>query len=247
MSSVGISIHKEILEKKEQDYFLDFLSVKNFKYFFAITAITLISISPLIFHYLFKSFGKNALFNLSISFLFMLWIFSSAFALRFIFILPKIALNKKIKPYIKQMNHEGFQFLGLFVVVTIIFFIPSSIILSLQISLSGSNAQFFTFIKPLFDFVSFYISYFNYLIIFAAISYSYKIAKHDRSLKIYLIRGFCKNYKKRNKLAEGVRFELTVPCGTAVFKTAGLNHSPIPPLKCFYNLNVKFQQKSIIY
>ena len=175
MSSVGISIHKEILEKKEQDYFLDFLSVKNFKYCFAITAITLISISPLIFHYLFKSFGKNALFNLSISFLFMLWIFSSAFALRFIFILPKIALNKKIKPYLKQMNHEGFQFLGLFVVVTIIFFIPSSIILSLQISLSSSNAQFFTFIKPLFDFVSFYISYFNYLIIFAAISYSYKI------------------------------------------------------------------------
>ena len=48
-------------------------------------------------------------------------------------------------------------------------------------------------------------------------------------------------------MAEGVRFELTVPCGTAVFKTAGLNHSPIPPLKCFYNLNVKFQQKSIIY
>ena len=32
--------------------------------------------------------------------------------------------DKKIKPYLKQMNYEAFQFLVLFVVVTIIFFIP---------------------------------------------------------------------------------------------------------------------------
>ncbi len=30
-------------------------------------------------------------------------------------------------------------------------------------------------------------------------------------------------------LAEGVGFEPTVPFGTAVFKTAALNHSAIPP------------------
>lgn len=30
-------------------------------------------------------------------------------------------------------------------------------------------------------------------------------------------------------LAEAVRFELTDPCGSAVFKTAGLNRSPKPP------------------
>jgi hypothetical protein len=30
-------------------------------------------------------------------------------------------------------------------------------------------------------------------------------------------------------LAETVRFELTDPCGSAVFKTAGLNHSPTSP------------------
>jgi hypothetical protein len=30
-------------------------------------------------------------------------------------------------------------------------------------------------------------------------------------------------------MAEGQRFELWVPCGTAVFKTAALNHSAIPP------------------
>lgn len=30
-------------------------------------------------------------------------------------------------------------------------------------------------------------------------------------------------------MAEGQRFELWVPCGTAVFKTAAINHSAIPP------------------
>jgi hypothetical protein len=30
-------------------------------------------------------------------------------------------------------------------------------------------------------------------------------------------------------LAETVRFELTDPCGSAVFKTAGLNRSPKSP------------------
>ena len=31
-------------------------------------------------------------------------------------------------------------------------------------------------------------------------------------------------------LAEAVRFELTVPCGTPVFKTGALNHYATPPL-----------------
>lgn len=33
----------------------------------------------------------------------------------------------------------------------------------------------------------------------------------------------------RKVVAEAVRFELTGPCEPAVFKTAGLNHSPKPP------------------
>ena len=33
------------------------------------------------------------------------------------------------------------------------------------------------------------------------------------------------------RLAEGVGFEPTVPCSTAVFKTAALSHSATPPRK----------------
>ena len=36
------------------------------------------------------------------------------------------------------------------------------------------------------------------------------------------------------KLAEGVGFEPTVPCETAVFKTASLGHSDTPPEFKFY-------------
>ena len=36
-------------------------------------------------------------------------------------------------------------------------------------------------------------------------------------------------YLYHGDLAEGVGFEPTVPCGTAVFKTAALSHSATPP------------------
>ena len=51
--------------------------------------------------------------------------------------------------------------------------------------------------------------------------------------------------KKRHKFivlvfvqAEAVRFELTVPCGTPVFKTGALNHYATPPTIKFFNNNL---------
>ena len=37
------------------------------------------------------------------------------------------------------------------------------------------------------------------------------------------------NYAVHRILAEEVRFELTEPCGSIVFKTIGINHSPTLP------------------
>jgi len=62
----------------------------------------------------------------------------------------------------------------IFIIITIIFFIPSVFVLSFQVSILNSNSQLYLVIKPMFDFISFYISYLNYLVIFAAISYVYK-------------------------------------------------------------------------
>ena len=170
MSSVGICVHKEIIANQKQDFFLEFLSIKNFKYCLSILLIILIAISPfLIIHSLVK------VFNISFLFLFLMITFALAFKL--IFILPKIALDIKLKKISKELNNIGFQLFVLFFIVTMIFFIPSVILVSFQVSLLATNSQIFSILKPFFDLVTFYISYFNYLIIFAVISYSYKISK----------------------------------------------------------------------
>jgi len=36
---------------------------------------------------------------------------------------------------------------------------------------------FYKFLKPFFDFMSFFVSYLNYAAVFAALSYSYKATK----------------------------------------------------------------------
>jgi hypothetical protein len=96
------------------------------------------------------------------------------FALKLIFILPKVALNKNFSYSIQELNNFGFKLFLIFIIITIIFFIPSVFVLSFQVSILNSNSQLYLVIKPMFDFISFYISYLNYLVIFAAISYVYK-------------------------------------------------------------------------
>jgi hypothetical protein len=51
---------------------------------------------------------------------------------------------------------------------------------------------------------------------------------------IYIVLGF---------LAEGVGFEPTVPFDTAVFKTAALNHSAIPPGNIFCTIEIRSGQR----
>ncbi len=136
--------------------------------------ISLIAISPILIHFFFKFFNKINFFGFNISYLFFLWILSCVFALKLIFILPKVALNKNFSYSIQELNNFGFKLFLIFIIITIIFFIPSVFVLSFQVSILNSNSQLYLVIKPMFDFISFYISYLNYLVIFAAISYVYK-------------------------------------------------------------------------
>ena len=135
-SSIGISVHREILVKIKQPYLSELLTANCFKYFLTILTLTIIAVSPLIIHYLFKSSGNLKILNLDISYLFFLWIFSVIISLKFIFNLPKIALNKKTQFSITSMNECGNKLFVLFIVITLIFFIPSFIILSVQMSIT---------------------------------------------------------------------------------------------------------------
>lgn len=177
MSSIGISVHKEILSNYKQSFFSEFLSLKNIKYFINIFLITLVAIFPLLIHFLFKISNKMEILGLNISYLFILWILTCILSLKFIFILPKIALDYDYNYSFSELNTVGSKLFIIFFIITIFFFIPSIIILSLQIALLNSNSQIYVFVKPIFDLISFYISYLNYLVVFAAISYAYKKTK----------------------------------------------------------------------
>ena len=177
MSSIGISVHKEILSNYKQSFFSEFLSLKNIKYFINIFLITLVAIFPLLLHFLLKISNKIEILGLNISYLFILWIFTCILSLKFIFILPKIALDYDFKYSFSELNTVGAKLFVIFFIITVFFFIPSVIILSLQIALLNSYSQIYVFVKPIFDFISFYISYLNYLVIFAAISFAYKKTK----------------------------------------------------------------------
>ena len=88
--------------------------------------------------------------------------------------MPKIATQENYKLKLTEINDIGSQLFILISIITIVFLLPSYIYLFLQISILKSFAETSSFLKPLFDLGSFYITYMNYLVFFAVISFSYK-------------------------------------------------------------------------
>ena len=74
----------------------------------------------------------------------------------------------------KELNMIGSKLFLLFTIVTVVFLVPSMIYLTLQLSFMTSYKDIYQAVKPLFDVGSFYISYLNYLTVFAVISYAFK-------------------------------------------------------------------------
>ena len=75
---------------------------------------------------------------------------------------------------VKELNLIGSKLFLLFTIVTVIFLVPSMIYLTLQLSFMTSYKNIYQTIKPLFDVGSFYISYLNYLTVFAVVSFAFK-------------------------------------------------------------------------
>ena len=171
-SAIGVCVHEEILSNKKFNFLSEFFSKKNIKYLAGFILITLIALSPIIIFFVLKD---NLNINQNTSALFIiLWIFTTIFALKLIFILPKIATQANYKLKLTEINDIGSQLFILISIITIVFLLPSYIYLFLQISILKSFAETSSFLKPLFDLGSFYITYMNYLVFFAVISFSYK-------------------------------------------------------------------------
>jgi len=171
-SAIGICVHEEILNKRKIFFLKEFLSFRSIKYFLNFFSLTLIALSPLLIHFVLRKMlatdGDKA------SGLLIMWIFTTILSLKLIFILPKLTLGLDFKYNFKELNMIGSKLFLLFTIVTIIFLVPSMIYLTLQLSFMTSYKDLYETIKPLFDFGSFYISYLNYLTIFAVISYAFK-------------------------------------------------------------------------
>jgi len=171
-SAIGVCVHEEILNKSKITFLKEFLSLRSIKYFFNFLALTLIALSPLLIHF----FMKNVLIveNNHVSGFLIIWIFTTILSLKLIFVLPKLTLGINYKYDLKELNSIGSKLFLLFAIVTVIFLVPSLIYLTLQLSFMTSYKNIYEIIKPLFDLGSFYISYLNYITIFAVISYAFK-------------------------------------------------------------------------
>ena len=171
-SAIGICVHEEILNKKKVSFLREFLSKRSLKYFFNFLALTLIALSPLLIHFVMRK--VLTIQNENVSAILIFWIFTTILSLKLIFILPKLALGINFKYNAKELNMIGSKLFLLFTIVTIVFLVPSMIYLTLQLSFMTSYKDIYQAAKPLFDVGSFYISYFNYLTVFAVISYAFK-------------------------------------------------------------------------
>jgi len=171
-SAIGVCVHEEILNKSKIFFLKEFLSVRSIKYFINFLVLTLIALSPLLIHFVTKNI--LTIQTVHASGLLILWIFTTILSLKFIFILPKLTLGMNYKYDFKELNSIGSKLFLLLTIVTIIFLVPSMIYLTLQLSFMTSYKDIYQMIKPLFDVGSFYISYLNYITIFAVISYAFK-------------------------------------------------------------------------
>lgn len=170
-STIGIAVHEEILRNNKISFFNEFFSFRSIKYFINFTILILISLIPVFFNFFYKKiyFG-----TVKFSFIIFLWFCCTLLALKLIFILPKIAIGKKFSYSIKELNNVGLKLLFLFILVTLIFLVPSMMFLSVQLSFMNSYVKIYPIVKPLFDVGSFYISYLNYIVVFAIISYFFR-------------------------------------------------------------------------
>jgi len=172
ITSAAQRIHLDILKGiKLNTGIFSIFEITNLKYFFLIILLSLFFITPIFIIIYLDMNSLNNFFGFDNKFLILFLIFTGFIFFKFFDVLPRLSLTNTIS--FKLNNYGGKIFLVLFL-TTIIFSIPTFLILNIQLYFLSNHSDFFKILKPLFDFISFYISYINYLIFFAGLSYLYK-------------------------------------------------------------------------
>ena len=179
ISTIGYKVHRDILLNQTVfNPLFKMFDFTNIRYLFYSTLISSLALSPVFLKYYLDRNGISTLFGADSRYVVLLLIPTIYLAFKLILILPKISLNESISIFSgKEFNDLSGKLLAIFLIITLAFILPTYLIFSLQVYFLENLQEFYKFLKPFFDFISFFVSYLNYATVFAALSYSYKVIK----------------------------------------------------------------------
>jgi hypothetical protein len=179
ISTIGYKVHRDIL--LNQTIFnplFKMFDLNNVRYLFYSTLISSIALSPVFLKYYLDRNEIGTIFGADSRYVVLLLIPTIYLAFKLILILPKISLNKSISVLSgKEFNDLSGKLFVIFIIITLAFILPTYLIFAIQVYFLQNSQDFYKFLKPFFDFMSFFVSYLNYAAVFAALSYSYKATK----------------------------------------------------------------------
>ena len=179
ISTIGYKVHRDIL--LNQTIFnplFKMFDLNNIRYLFYSTLISSIALSPVFLKYYLDRNEIGTIFGADSRYVVLLLIPTIYLAFKLILILPKISLNKSISVLSgKEFNDLSGKLFVIFIIITLAFILPTYLIFAIQVYFLQNSQDFYKFLKPFFDFMSFFVSYLNYAAVFAALSYSYKATK----------------------------------------------------------------------
>jgi len=179
ISTIGYKVHRDILlNQTVLNPLFKMFDFTNIRYLFYSTLISCLALSPVFLKYYLDRNGISTLFGADSRYVVLLLIPTIYLAFKLILILPKISLNKSISIFSgKEFNDFSGKLFAIFLIITLAFILPTYLIFALQVYFLENSQEFYKFLKPFFDFISFFVSYLNYAAVFAALSYSYKVTK----------------------------------------------------------------------
>ncbi len=179
ISTIGYKVHRDILlNQTVLNPLFKMFDFTNIRYLFYSTLISCLALSPVFLKYYLDRNSIGTLFGADSRYVVLLLIPTIYLAFKLILILPKISLNKSISIFSgKEFNDFSGKLFAIFLIITLAFILPTYLIFALQVYFLENSQEFYKFLKPFFDFISFFVSYLNYAAVFAALSYSYKVTK----------------------------------------------------------------------
>ena len=179
ISTIAYKVHRDILLNQTVfNPLIKMFDLTNIRYLFYSTLISSFALSPVFIKYYLDRNDISTLFGADSRYVILLLIPTIYLAFKLILILPKVSINKRISIFSgKEFNNFSGKLFLIFLIITLAFILPTYIIFTFQVYFLENSQEFYKFLKPFFDFVSFFVSYLNYAAVFAALSYAYEVTK----------------------------------------------------------------------